>query len=245
MNPATTPARSTALPEEAASTTRTTGSRLNLLRAGVLGANDGIVSIAGVVIGIAATTTSVPVIATAGGAALVAGALSMATGEYVSVSTQRDTEAAILAAELRSLEEDPEGELAELASMYQAKGLSAELAAQVAVQLTAHDPLGAHADVEHRLDPDDLTNPWEAALASLLSFTAGGILPLAAILLVPSAARIWVTFCMVVLALVFTGWGSARLGKAPARRATIRTVMGGSLAMAVTYLIGSLSGISV
>lgn len=223
----------------------TTGSQLNRLRAGVLGANDGIVSVAGAVIGIAATTTSLPIIAAAGGAALVAGALSMAAGEYVSVSTQRDTENAILAAERRALAEDPEGELDELAEIYQGKGLTPELAREVAVQLTEHDALRAHADVELRIDPDDLINPWEAALASVVSFTVGGILPMAAILLSPPGARVWITFAAVAACLVFTGWGSARLGKAPTRRATIRTVIGGAIAMAVTFAIGSLSGIDV
>src|SRR5690606_21639646 len=154
-----------------------TGSRLNRLRAGVLGANDGIVSTAGVVVGVAATSTSVPVIATAGGAALLAGALSMAAGEYVSVSTQRDTEKALLATERRGPAEMPDAELDELAGIYEAKGLTPDLARQVAVQLTERDPLAAHADAELHLDPDELTSPWEAALASVVSFTVGGLLP--------------------------------------------------------------------
>jgi len=221
------------------------GARLNRLRAGVLGANDGIVSTAGVVVGVAATSTSIPVIATAGAAALVAGALSMAAGEYVSVSTQRDTEEAMLAKERHELATMPDAELAELAGIYEAKGLPPELAHEVAVQLTARDPLAAHADAELNIDPDALTSPWEAAVASIASFTVGGLLPMAAILLAPPPARIPVTFVAVVLALVLTGWGSARLGQAPTRRATIRTVLGGAIAMAVTYGIGSIVDVNV
>jgi len=222
-----------------------TGSRLNRLRAGVLGANDGIVSTAGVVVGVAATSSSIPVVATAGGAALLAGALSMAAGEYVSVSTQRDTEEALLATERQELAETPDAELEELAGLYEEKGLTPELAREVAVQLTRRDALAAHADAELHLDPDELTSPWEAAVASIVSFTVGGLLPLAAVLLAPVAWRVPVTFVAVVLALVLTGWGSARLGKAPTRRATIRTVVGGAVAMGVTYAIGSLVDVNV
>jgi len=225
--------------------TESTGSRLNRLRAGVLGANDGIVSTAGVVVGVAATSSSVPVVATAGGAALLAGALSMAAGEYVSVSTQRDTEEALLATERQELAETPDAELEELAGLYEEKGLTPELAREVAVQLTRRDALAAHADAELHLDPDELTSPWEAAVASIVSFTVGGLLPLAAVLLAPVAWRVPVTFVAVVLALVLTGWGSARLGKAPTRRATIRTVVGGAVAMGVTYAIGSLVDVNV
>jgi vacuolar iron transporter family protein len=222
-----------------------TGSRLNRLRAGVLGANDGIVSTAGVVVGVAAASTSVPVIATAGGAALLAGALSMAAGEYVSVSTQRDTERALLATERRELAQMPEAELDELTGIYAAKGLTPQLAREVAVQLTRRDALAAHADAELHLDPDALTSPWEAAVASIVSFTVGGLLPLAAVLLTPAPVRVPLTFVAVVLALVLTGWGSARLGNAPTRRATVRTVLGGALAMGVTYAIGSLLDVDV
>ncbi len=165
--------------------------RLNLLRAGVLGANDGIVSVAGVVVGVAATTSSVPVLATAGGAALVAGALSMAAGEYVSVSTQRDTEKEL--------------------------GYAGR----------------------------DLTNPWQAAIASVLSFAIGGLLPVSAALLTPTTTRVPVTFVAVVIALITTGWTSATLGKAPRPRAVFRTVVGGVLAMSVTYGIGSAVGVSL
>ena len=217
-------------------------SRLNWLRAGVLGANDGIVSTAGLVVGVAAATTERGVIATAGVAGLVAGAVSMALGEYVSVSTQRDTERALLAKERRELAESPDEELAELAAMYQAKGLSATTAEQVARELTAHDAFAAHVDIELGIDPDELTNPWQAAGASALSFTVGALLPLLAILLPPVAARIPVAFVAVLLALALTGSISARLGGAGQRRAVLRVVGGGALAMLVTFGIGQLLG---
>jgi VIT1/CCC1 family predicted Fe2+/Mn2+ transporter len=221
------------------------GARLNWLRAAVLGANDGIVSTAGIVIGVAAATTSRTAIATAGIAGLAAGAMSMAAGEYVSVSTQRDTERALLAKEKRELREMPEAELEELAGIYEAKGLTPDLAHQVAEQLTAHDALGAHAEAELGIDPDDLSNPWHAAWASMASFTIGALLPLVAILVVPAGAHVWVTAAAVVLALWLTGWGSARLGDAPVRPAVLRNVGGGILAMVVTYAIGALVGTQV
>lgn len=214
------------------------GGRLNQLRAGVLGANDGIVSTAGIVIGMAAATTRVPVILAAGLAGLAAGALSMASGEYVSVSTQRDTERALLEAEREQLARDPDAALDELTQEYVGKGLSESLARQVATELSAGDALAAHADAELHLDPDELTNPWQAAFASIVSFTIGGMLPLLAIVLCPVELRIPVTFGAVVLALVLTGWVSARLGHAPPGRATVRTVIGGALAMVTTYVLG-------
>ena len=218
------------------------GNRLNWLRAGVLGANDGIVSTAGVVVGVAGATSDKAAIVLAGLAALSAGAMSMAAGEYVSVSTQRDTERALLAKERRELRDMPQEELAELASIYEDKGLSPELALEVATQLTAHDALGAHAEAELGIDPDQLTNPWHAAWASMGSFTLGALLPLVAILLPPVGSRVLVTALAVVAALALTGWGSARLGQAPPRPAIVRNVFGGILAMAVTYGIGALVG---
>jgi VIT1/CCC1 family predicted Fe2+/Mn2+ transporter len=219
--------------------------RLNWLRAGVLGANDGIVSTAGLVIGVAAATTERSAIITAGLAGVAAGAMSMAAGEYVSVSTQRDTERALLAKERRELREMPEEELAELASLYQARGLSPELAHQVAVQLTQHDALAAHAEVELGIDPEELTNPWHAAWASMAAFTVGALLPLAAILLPAPPGRVAVTAVAVVVALALTGWISANLGGARLRPAVLRNVAGGVLAMTVTYAIGSVVGLSV
>ena len=216
--------------------------RLNWLRAGVLGANDCIVSTAGLVIGVAAATTERGAVLTAGLAGLAAGAMSMAVGEYVSVSTQRDAEKALIAKEIRELDEEPEAELAELAGIYRGKGLSGDLALQVAEQLTAHDALAAHAEVELGIDPENYTNPSHAAWASMAAFTIGALLPLFAIVLPPTAWRIPVTVVAVVLALAFTGLVSARLGKSDAKRATVRVVIGGLLAMAVTYGIGALMG---
>ncbi|MEP6814068.1 MAG: VIT family protein [Marmoricola sp.] len=218
------------------------GNKLNWLRAAVLGANDGIVSVAGIVMGVAAATSHNNTIFLAGIAGLVAGALSMAAGEYVSVSTQRDTERALLNKERRELEEDPEEELAELADIYRGKGLSEDLALQVATQLTAHDALGAHAEAELGIDPNDLTSPWQAAIASTGAFTLGALLPLLTITLVTASARIWVTVVAVTIALVLTGWISAASGDAPRGRAIGRNVAGGLLAMLVTYLIGGLVG---
>lgn len=216
--------------------------RLNWLRAGVLGANDGIVSTAGIVMGVAGATSDRGTIAIAGIAGLVAGALSMAAGEYVSVSTQRDSEKALLAKERRELSEEPEEELAELAGLYVDKGLSEELALEVARELTAHDDLAAHAEAELGIDPDDLTNPWHAAGASMLAFTVGALLPLLTITLMPEAARVLVTLVAVAAALALTGWTSARLGYGPAGRAVLRNVGGGLFAMLVTYAVGSALG---
>lgn len=216
--------------------------KLNWLRAGVLGANDGIVSVAGIVIGVAAATVDRSHILTAGIAGLSAGALSMALGEYVSVSTQRDTERALLAKERRELAEEPEAEFAELVGLYQAKGLSPETATTVARELTERDAFAAHIDIELGIDPDELTNPWHAAISSAISFTVGALLPLLAILLPPPPARIPITFVAVLLALGITGWISARLGGADPVRATTRVVIGGALAMAITYAIGRLVG---
>lgn len=217
-------------------------SRLNWLRAGVLGANDGIVSTAGLVVGVAGATTDRGTILTAGVAGLVAGALSMATGEYVSVSTQRDTERALLEKERRELAEMPDEELAELAAIYQSKGLTPELAHQVAVQLTEKDAFAAHVEAELGIDPNQLVNPWHASFASAISFTVGALLPLIAIEVPPPSLRVPVTFVAVLLALVLTGWISAGLGSADRGRAVRRNVLGGALAMAVTYGIGVLVG---
>lgn len=219
-----------------------TSGLLNWLRAAVLGANDGIVSVAGLVMGVAGATDTRHTIFIAGAAGLVSGALSMAAGEYVSVSTQRDTEAALLEKEARELREDPEDELAELAGIYQGKGLTPELALQVAEQLTEHDALGAHAEAELGIDPDDLTNPWQAAFASLVAFTVGGAVPLLSILLVAQSFRIWTTVVVVALALAFTGFASARFAEADVRRAMLRNIAGGLLAMVVTYFIGGVVG---
>jgi len=219
--------------------------RLNWLRAAVLGANDGIVSVAGIVMGVAGATDEVSAIAVAGIAGLTAGALSMAVGEFVSVSTQRDTERALLAKEAAELRDDADAELDELAHIYEHKGLSQGLAEQVAVELTEHDALRAHAEAELGIDPDDLTNPWSAAFASMVSFTIGALLPLLVIVAVPDGFRLPSTVVAVVLGLVVTGVLSATAGGAGRRRAVIRNVVGGLLAMGITYAIGSVVGTQV
>ncbi|MFD9034900.1 VIT family protein [Streptomyces sp. NPDC059567] len=218
------------------------GTRLNWLRAAVLGANDGVVSTAGLVVGVAGATESQAALLTAGLAGLLAGSMSMAAGEYVSVSTQRDSEKAALDVERRELREQPEAELDELTDLLSARGLSPDVAREAAVQLTERDALRAHARVELGIDPDQLTNPWHAAAASFLAFTIGALLPLLAIVLPPASIRLWVTVLSVLAALAFTGWWSARLGAAPPPRAVLRNMAGGALAMAVTYGAGSLLG---
>ncbi|HEX5088301.1 MAG TPA: VIT family protein [Nocardioides sp.] len=219
--------------------------RLNWLRAGVLGANDGIVSTAGIVMGVAGATTDRGAILVAGVAGLAAGALSMAAGEYVSVSTQKDSELALLEKERRELRDEPEDELAELAGLYVQRGLSEKLALQVAEELTAHDALAAHAEVELGIDPDDITSPWHAAWASMVAFTLGALLPLLTILLFGPTVRIVVTALAVAVALALTGWGSARLSYGPTGRAVMRNVLGGLFAMAITFAIGKAIGTQV
>ncbi|MCI0155564.1 VIT family protein [Leifsonia shinshuensis] len=218
--------------------------RLNWLRAGVLGANDGIVSVAAVVVGVAGATSSVPAILTAGLAALVGGAISMALGEYVSVSSQRDSEHALIAKERRELAEMPEQELAELTGLYEAKGLKPETARQVAIELTEHDALAAHLSAELGIDQDDVVSPWHAAFASAIAFTIGGILPMLTIL-TPAAIRIPLTFVVVLIALAVTGYVAAWIGGSSPGRAMLRVVIGGALALAATFAIGALLGTTV
>ncbi|MER6954727.1 MULTISPECIES: VIT family protein [unclassified Streptomyces] len=218
------------------------GSRLNWLRAAVLGANDGIVSTAGLVVGVAGATDDRSALLTAGLAGLLAGSMSMAAGEYVSVSTQRDSEKAALALERRELREQPEAELNELTELLEERGLTREVAREAAVQLTERDALKAHARVELGIDPDDLTDPWHAAVASFFAFTAGALLPLLSIVLPPTDWRLPVTVVSVLVALSVTGWSSARLGAAAPGPAVLRNVGGGALAMGVTYLVGSVLG---
>jgi len=218
------------------------GARLNWLRAGVLGANDGIVSTAGLVVGVAGATDTQSTLLASGIAGLLAGSLSMASGEYVSVSTQRDTEKAALAMERRELAESPEAEFEELVGLYRDKGLTENTARRVSKELTAHDALGAHAQTELGINPDDLANPWSAAIASFVAFSVGALLPLLAIVLPPHDWRVPVTVVSVLIALVATGWVSARLGRAAPGRAIARNVVGGALAMGITYLVGTLIG---
>jgi VIT1/CCC1 family predicted Fe2+/Mn2+ transporter len=218
--------------------------RLNWLRAGVLGANDGIVSVAAIVVGVAGATSAVGPILTAGAAGLVGGAISMALGEYVSVSSQSDSERALIAKERQELREMPDEELEELTALYRAKGLSESTAKQVAVELTRHDALAAHLSAELNIDESDVVSPWRAAAASAAAFTIGAVLPMAAILLPPPEWRLPVTFVAVLLALAVTGALSAHIGGSSRRRATVRVVIGGALALAATYGIGMLLGAS-
>ncbi len=208
----------------------------------MLGANDGIVSVASLVVGVAGAGAGVPAILAAGVAGLVGGAISMALGEYVSVSSQRDSERALIAQEKRELREMPEEELAELALMYRRRGLTEATAEQVARELTAHDALSAHLEVELHIDQDDLVSPWQAAASSALAFTVGALLPLLAILLPTPEWRVPVTAVAVLVALAITGTISARLGGSSAPRAVVRLVVGGALALAATYAIGALLG---
>lgn len=218
------------------------GQRLNWLRAGVLGANDGIVSVASLVVGVAGATTDNAALLTAGLAGLVGGAISMALGEYVSVSSQRDSERALISKEREELRTMPETELAELTTLYRERGLSEETARTVAEELTAHDALAAHLEVELGIDQDDLVNPWHAALSSAVAFTLGALLPLLSILLPPPEWRVPVTFLTVMFALAVTGTIAAKVGGSPPARASVRLVVGGGLALLATWLIGTLLG---
>jgi VIT1/CCC1 family predicted Fe2+/Mn2+ transporter len=216
--------------------------RLNWLRAGVLGANDGIVSVAAIVVGVAGATTAVAPILTAGVAGLVGGAISMALGEYVSVSSQSDSQRALIEKERRELAEMPEEELAELTAIYESKGITPATARQVAEELTQHDALAAHLEAELGITEHAVVSPWDAAGASALAFTVGGVLPLAAILLTPEPVRVLATFVAVLTALIITGTLSARVGGSSWVRPTLRIVIGGAIALATTFLIGTLLG---
>jgi VIT1/CCC1 family predicted Fe2+/Mn2+ transporter len=215
---------------------------LNWLRAAVLGANDGIVSVAGIVVGVAGATTQRGPIFTAGLAGLAAGAVSMALGEYISVSSQRDSEQALLTKERHELRRSPDTELAELTAIFEAKGLSPQTAAQVAEELTAHDAFAAHVDAELNIDPAELANPWQAAAASAACFITGALLPLVAILLPPASWRVPVTFGAVLIALGLAGALSAYIGGGRLDRAVARVVIGGAAGLAFTYVVGHLFG---
>ena len=219
--------------------------RSNWLRAAVLGANDGILSTSSLVLGVAASGASRSAILTAGIAGLMAGAGSMAAGEYVSVSSQRDTEDADLELERAELANDPEGELRELAGIYEGRGLRPELAAEVARGLTEHEALEAHAREELALPEDSRARPLQAAGASALSFAVGALLPLLAIGAFGSSVRVVACILVTLLALVGLGALGARLGGAPVARAVLRVVFWGATAMAVTAGVGALVGTAV
>lgn len=216
--------------------------RLNWLRAGVLGANDGIISVAALLVGVAGATTDQGALLAAGVAGGVGGAISMALGEYVSVSSQSDSQKTLIDRERQELVTDPVGELDELVAIYRARGLTPETAEAVARELTLNDALRAHLEAELGIDEEDVASAPAAAGASALSFTVGALLPILAILLPPAEIRVPVTFAVVLVALALTGYLSARIGGSRPLRATIRIVVGGALALAATFAIGSLLG---
>ena len=216
--------------------------RIGWLRAAVLGANDGIVSTASLIIGVAAAGGQVAAIVIAGTAGLVAGAMSMAAGEYVSVSAQADTETAELARERRELAEDPRGELAELAALYVARGVDAATAETVAAQLMAKDALGAHARDELDITPGARARPVQAAFASAASFTVGAALPLLTVFVVPSTSLVRAVAAGSLLFLAVLGAVGAKTGAAVVWRGLVRVTFWGAFAMAVTALIGRLIG---
>lgn len=217
--------------------------KLNWLRAGVLGANDGIVSTAGLIFGVAGAGANQNGIFIAGVAALVAGSISMAGGEYTSVSAQKDSEIAAIAKERKELKENPEGELRELAWFYEQKGMSPKLAKAVAEELTAKDALKAHAEAELGIAHDEHVSPTAAAISSFFAFAAGSLLPLLTATATPWAdLRIPFTVAAVIVSLGLTGFVAAQIGGAKPMRAIIRNVFVSLLTMGVTYGIGMLVG---
>jgi VIT1/CCC1 family predicted Fe2+/Mn2+ transporter len=219
--------------------------RLNWLRAGVLGANDGIVSTAGIVMGVAGATVESGPILIAGVAALVAGSISMAGGEYASVSAQRDSEIAALAKEREELKDNPEGEMLELVEYYRNRGISESLSTQIAKELSAKDPVRAHAEAELGISSDEHVSPKAAAVASFIAFALGSTLPIVAI------AGPWIdyrevaTVGSVVVALALTGYFGAKIGKAKPLRAVIRNVVVSLLTMGIAFAIGTVLGVAV
>ena len=218
---------------------------LNKLRASVLGANDGVVSISSLLMGVAGATNDQNAVFTAGLAALVAGALSMAVGEYVSVSSQSDAEKAYIKRERELLRDDPDGQFEGLVQAYVNKGINAETARQVATELTEGDALRAHLIAEFGVVESDVVNPVHAASSSFMAFTLGGLIPFVTMLLAPAEYKIFATGTAVVLALCATGYLSATVGGASRRRAMVRVVAGGAIAMVATYYVGALFGAQV
>ncbi len=219
--------------------------RAGWLRAAVMGANDGIVSTASIIIGVAAADTNQTGILLAGVAGLIAGAMSMAAGEYVSVSSQADSENADLKREQRELENNPEGELRELADIYVERGLDGELAQEVAKQLTAHDALGTHARDELGIIDQTMAQPIQAAVASALTFSVGAALPLSAVLVAPLENVILLTTIVSIIVLGVLGGLSAVAGGAPVPRAVVRVTIWGALAMGATALVGHWFGVAM
>jgi VIT1/CCC1 family predicted Fe2+/Mn2+ transporter len=219
--------------------------RVGWLRAAVLGSDDAIVSTASLMIGVAAASATKQTVLVAGVAGLVAGAMSMAVGEYVSVSSQRDAEQADIGLEKHELESEPQAELEELAMIYVSRGLEKELAMKVAQQLSAHDRLGAHVRDELGIDQASLARPLQAAWISAASFACFAMVPIAALLAAPVSRRIPMIAGFSLVSLAFLGAFGGHLGGAPLGRAALRVTLGGTLAMAVTALIGRILGVSV
>ena len=219
--------------------------RLNILRAGVLGANDGIISIAGVVIGVASATSNIWFILISALSAIFAGAFSMAGGEYVSVSTQKDTEEAAIAKEQALLDRSPEVARESLYQTFLSQG-DCETAAEVKVnQAFSKNPIKVLVEEKYGVDLEEITNPWHAAVSSFLSFSVGSLPPTLAILLFPEPYRIPVTVVVVALTLLLTGYISAKLGKAPIKQAMLRNLTVGLLTMLVTFLVGHIFHVNV
>ena len=219
--------------------------RIGWLRAAVLGANDGIVSTASLVVGVAAAQSAASDVLVAGVAGLVAGAMSMAAGEYVSVSSQADTEQADLDRERKELATDGESELSELTAIYASRGVEPALAKLVAVQLMAHDALTAHARDELGISDISTAKPIQAAFASAGTFSVGAALPLVAVLVTPSAALIPVVIVTSILFLALLGGFGAYAGGAPVTRAAVRVTFWGALAMALTAGVGAMFGAAI
>ena len=219
--------------------------RLNILRAGVLGANDGIISIAGVVIGVASATSNIWFILISALSAIFAGAFSMAGGEYVSVSTQKDTEEAAVAKEQALLDRSPESARESLYQTFLSQG-DCETEAEVKVnQAFSKNPIKVLVEEKYGVDMEEITNPWHAAVSSFLSFSVGSLPPTLAILLFPDPYRIPITVVVVALTLILTGYVSAKLGKAPVKQAMLRNLTVGLLTMLVTFLVGHIFHVNV
>lgn len=216
--------------------------RIGWLRAAVLGANDGILSVSSIIVGVAAARPGVSAILLAGLAGLVAGAMSMAAGEFVSVSSQADAEAAERAREAAELADDPDGEHRELAAIYRARGLDEALAEQVATQMSAHDALSAHVRDELGLTAAATARPVQAAFASAASFFAGGAAPMLTVLLAPVATLIWSVPLVALVLLAALGAIGAQAGGASAAKGALRVTFWGALAMLVTYVVGHVAG---
>ncbi|WP_125702712.1 VIT1/CCC1 transporter family protein [Lacticaseibacillus daqingensis] len=214
--------------------------RINVMRASVMGANDGILSVAGIVIGVAGAGTSNAAILLAGLSGMLAGTVSMAMGEYVSVNSQRDSEKNALSKESAALDNDFAGEFAFIQHKYEATGISADLAAQATREMLAHDRITVATRERYGFDPHEKTSAIAAALASMCAFPTGSILPLVAITLFPERIKVLATVVAVIVALAFTGYAAAALGKADRGRAVLRNVVSGLLTMLVTYCIGAL-----